>query len=89
MQELALSWIIGVAFAMGGSYWLLIHIGNEGKKIKVQQIEDGKEIKSIHGKIDVLDERSKNIEARQKEHHETMTRQIGEIHNILRQQRKR
>ncbi len=35
--------IAGVLIAIGGNYWLLIHIGNEGSKMKETVEKQGKE----------------------------------------------
>ena len=73
----------GIVFALGGAYYLLIHIGNEGKKIKTQQIDDGKEITKISGKVDLLDERTKNMEQRMSEHHENMSKRFDRIESFM------
>lgn len=54
--------IAGVLIAIGGNYWLLIHLGNEGSKIK-STVED---IVKEHEKTKTLVDNHKEIIAEQR-----------------------
>lgn len=68
VEEITLSWpiIVGVAslvFAFGGCYWLLIHIGNEGSKIK-DKVNQHAEMHVEHrARIESLNQQMGNIAA--------------------------
>lgn len=57
--------IAGVLIAIGGNYWLLIHLGNEGSKIKETVEEMGKEHEKtkamVEGHKDIIGEQRSDI----------------------------
>lgn len=62
--------IAGVLIAIGGNYWLLIHLGNEGSKIKDTIEEMGKEHEKTKAVVDshkdiIADQRSDIKEIKQ------------------------
>lgn len=66
-QTINLTWsqitvIAGVLIAIGGNYWLLIHLGNEGSKIKETVESMGKE----HEKTKTQVENHKDVIAEQR-----------------------
>lgn len=62
LQELTLSWgvittVAAIIFAFGGNYWLLIHIGKEGSRIK-EKVENHAQMHVDHkNKIESISDR--------------------------------
>lgn len=68
LSQNAAMWIAGFIFALGGNYWLLVHIGNEGKKIKDKvnnhaemHVEHRESLKRVEQKIDNVAERVSDL----------------------------